>query len=220
MSLHRLGPICGLLFLPLYLGFTFVPEHPEASDSGQYVLDLYADPGRVGLMTLGSALMAAAGVVMLVFLADLWRRLRPAGDLATLTFGAGVLYIGMLFTAGTLKIGYAWRGGGPFEEVSDFEDSVALARVLTDMGIGVHLIYGLGAAAVMVAAASAAGRRTGALPRGLVVTGFVIAPMLLAGFVWVPQFFLPLWVVAVSVGFLRSPAAEAGARPRTAASVA
>ena len=216
MSLHRLGPISGLLFLPLYLGFTFVPEHPEASDSDQYVLDLYADPGRVGLIVLGSALMAAAGVVLLVFLADLWRRLRPAGELATLTMGAGVLYVGMLFIAGLLKAGYAWRGGGPFEEVAGFEDSVALARVLTDMGIGVHLIYGLFAAAVMVAAASAAGRRTGALPRGLVVTGFVIAPMLLVGFVWVPQFFLPLWVAAVSVAFLRSPATVAPAPRETA----
>lgn len=219
MSLHRVGPICGLLFLPLYLGFTFVPEHPEASDPNQYVLDLYADPGRIGLMIVGSALMGLAGVVFLVFLADLWRRLRPAGDLATLTVGAGVLYVGMLFMAGLLKGAYAWRGGGPFEDVAGFEDSVALARVLTDMGIGVHLIYGLFAAAVMVAAASAAGRRTGALPRGIVLAGFVIAPLLLVGFTWVPQFFLPLWVVAVSVAALRrSPETEQAAPRREHAS--
>jgi hypothetical protein len=215
MSLHRLGPICGLLFLPLHLAFTFVPELPQASDPDPYVLALYTDPGKAGLIMLGSLLMAVAGVVLLVFFADLWRRLRPAGDLATLTVGAGVLYVGALFVAGTLMAGYAGGGGGPLEDAPDLEHSVTLARVLTDMGIGMHLIFGLFAAAAMVAAASAAGRRTGALPRGLVIAGFVIAPLLLVGFTWIPQFLVPLWVSAVSVAFLRrSPASEEAAPGR------
>ena len=214
MSLHRVGPICGLLFLPLYAATHFVPELPEASDSDAYVLELYTDPGKAGLILLGSLLLAVAGVVLLVFLADLWRRLRPAGALATLTVSGGVLYVGSLFVAGTLKGGYAGRGGGPLEDAPAFEDSVTLARVLTDMGIGMQLIYGLFAAAVMVAAASAAGRRTGALPRGLVVAGLVIAPTLLVGFLWIPQFFVPLWVFAVSVVGLRRAAADpVGAEP-------
>ena len=78
--------------------------------------------------------------------------------------------------------------------------------MLTDMGIGMHLISGLLAAAVMVAAASAAGRRTGVLPRGVVVAGLVVAPLLLVGFTWIPQFLVPLWVVAVSISLLRRPA--------------
>jgi hypothetical protein len=206
MSLHRAGPICGLLFLPLYVGFGYLPERPDASSTDQQVLDIYRDGGSSSIVLLASLGMALAGAVLLVFLADLWRRLRPAGDLATLTVGAGVLYVGTLFLAGTLWGGYAGRGGGPFEDAAGFEDSVTLARVLTDMGSGVMLIYGLFAASVMVAAASAAGRRTRAIPRGLVVLGFVIAPLLLLGVTWVPQFFVPLWVAAVSVAFLRRPA--------------
>src|SRR5918998_5953241 len=120
MTLHRAGPICGLLFLPLYLFFAFVPELPQASDSDEYVLGLYTDPGKAGMIMLGSLAMAIAGVVLLVFLADLWRRLRPAGDLATLAVGAGVLYVGTLFLAGTLWGGYAGRGGGPFEDAAGF----------------------------------------------------------------------------------------------------
>jgi hypothetical protein len=206
MSLHRAGPVCGLLFLPLYAAFTFVPELPEPTYSDEAVLALYTDPDKADLIMLGSLFMALAGVVLLVFLADLWRRLRPAGDLATLTVGAGVLYVGTLFVTGTLWGGYAGRGGGPVADAAGFEDSVTLARVLTDMGLGMQLVYGLMAAAVMVAAASAAGRRTGAVPRGVVVAGFVVAPLLLLGVTWVPQFLVPLWVAAVSVGFLRSPA--------------
>ena len=218
MSLHRMGPICGLLFLPLYAAFTFVPELPEASYPDEDVLALYTDPGKAELIMLGSLLMAVAGVVLLVFLADLWRRLRPAGDLATLVVGAGVLYVGAIFGAGTLWGGYAGGGAGPLETAPDLEHSVTLARILTDMGFGLLLIYGLFAAAVMVAAASAAGRRTGALPRGLVVAGFVIAPLLLVGFTWIPQFLVPAWVFAVSVaGLRRSPETEQAAIRRETA---
>lgn len=220
MSLHRAGPICGLLFLPLYAATHFVPELPEASYPDDQVLALYTDPGKSGLILLGSLLLAVAGVVLLVFLADLWGRLRSAGELAVLTVAGGVLYVGALFVAGTLKGGYAGRGGGPLEDAPGFEDSVTLARVLTDMGIGMQLIYGLFAAAVMVAAASAAGRRTGALPRGLVVAGYAISPMLLVGFLWIPQFFVPLWVCAVSVVFLRRPAPVMDGAEREATRVA
>jgi hypothetical protein len=216
MSLHRVGPICGLLFLPLYAAFTFIPELPVATDSDAAVLGLYTDPGKAELIMLGSLLMAVAGVVLLVFLADLWRRLRPAGELATLTAGAGVLYVGTLFVTGTLWGGYAGRGGGPVADAAGFEDSVTLARVLTDMGLGMQLVYGLFAAAVMMAAASVAGRQTGALPRGLVIAGSVAAPLLLLGFTWIPQFLVPLWVCALAVAFLRSPATDPAQRREVA----
>ena len=213
MSLHRAGPVCGLLFLPLYAAFTFVPELPEASYSDEAVVALYTDPGKADLIVLGSLFMAIAGVVLLVFLADLWHRLRPAGDLAMLTLGAGVLYVGTLFVSGTLWGGYAGGGGSPIETAPDLEHSVTLARILTDMGFGMLLVYGLLAAAVMIVAASAAARRNGALPRGVVIAGYVVAPLLLAGFTWVPQFLVPLWVFAVALSLLRSPApADAGRR--------
>src|SRR5688500_7828936 len=102
MSLHRARPIGGLLFLPLHAAFTFVPELPDASDSDEAVLALYTDPAKAGLILLGSLLIAVAGVLLLVFLADLWRRIRPAGDLGTLAVGSGILYVGALFVAGTL----------------------------------------------------------------------------------------------------------------------
>lgn len=215
MSLHRAGPICGLLFAPLYAAFTFIPELPEASYSDERVLDLYRDPGSSGAILLGSLLMAVAGVVFMVFLADLWRRLRAAGDVATLAVGAGFLYVAMLFVAGALWGGYAGGGGGPLEDAPELDHSATLARVLTDMGIGVLLIYGLCAAAVMVTAASRAGQRTGVLPRGIAIAGYVVAPLLLAGFTWIPQFLVPLWVLTVSVSFLRrSPATPVAAARR------
>lgn len=206
MTLSRLGPVCGLLFVPLYAGFTFGGAAlPEASYSDERVLALY-DDGAPFVIT--ATLIALAGAAFLVFLADLHRRLRSGGDggSPTLTLGAGLLYVAMLFVAGTLWTGYAGGGGGPLEDDPALQHSAALARVLTDMGFGVLLVYGMVAAAVMIAAASAAARRGGSLPRGVVAAGFVVAPLLLAGFTWVPQFLVPLWTAAVSVSLLRGAA--------------
>lgn len=203
MTLSRLGPVCGLLFTPLYAAFTFGgAELPEASYSDDRVLALY-DDGAPFVLT--AALIALAGAAFLVFLADLYRRLRSADDggAATLALGGGLVYVAMLFVAGTLWTGYAGGGAGPLENPPDLADSVTLARILTDMGFGVLLVHGLVAAAVMIAAASAAARRNGALPRGVVVAGYVVAPLLLAGFAWAPQFLVPLWVLAAGVAFLR-----------------
>ena len=75
------------------------------------------------------------------------------------------------------------------------------------MGFAVLLVYGLLASAVMIVATSAAAQRTGAQPRGVTIAGYVVSPLLLACFAWAPQFFVPLWVLTVSVNFLRRPAA-------------
>lgn len=206
MSMRRVGPLCGLLFTPLYAAFTFIPVLPEASYSDERVIALYTDPRNVTAITLGSVLMGFAGLALAVFLADMWQRLRTDahGALATLAFGTGLIYIAMLFVAGTLWVGYAGGGAGPLETAPDVEHSVVLARVLTDMGFGILLIYGLLAASVMVLGTSIVGRRTGVLPRGVAVTGYVVAPLLLLGFAWVPQFLVPLWVLTVSISQLRT----------------
>lgn len=54
VSLHRLGPICGLLFAPHYAAFVFIPQLPEASYSDEQVLDLYRDSGSSNAILLGS----------------------------------------------------------------------------------------------------------------------------------------------------------------------
>ncbi len=216
MTLSRLGPVCGLLFAPLYAGFSFFSfELPEYFYSDERVLALYDDGAS---FVLGAALIALSGAAFLVFLADLHRRLRSsdADGVPALALGGGLIYVAMLFAAGTLWTGYANGGGGPLEARPDqFADSATLARVLSGMGWGALLVYGLVAAAVMITAASVAARRNGALPRGVVVAGFVVAPLLLAGFTWAPQFLVPLWAAAVSAATLRRVPARQTATPAT-----
>lgn len=45
----------------------------------------------------------------------------------------------------------------------------------------------------------------GTAMKALTTSGFVIAPILCVGFTYVPQFLVPLWVIAISIALLRQP---------------
>ena len=202
---HRFGPLAGLAFAVLYAAFTLTPlmELPEGAYSDQRVIALYADAGSRTGIVVGGLIVGLAGVVLLVFLADLRRRLADGAADATLpslAFGAGLIYVVMLFVAGNAWAGYAT--GIAVGELPAPQDATLL-RVLSDSGFGLLLIYGLLAAAALVLATSLCARRTDLLPTSLIKSGYVIAPLLCLGFAWVPQFLLPLWVAAVSIAFLR-----------------
>lgn len=204
---NRTGPVAGLAFAALYAAFGLSPlmDLPEGADSDQAVIALVAEGGSRTGIVLGGVLVGLAGVAMLMFLADLRRRLAagtPDSSLPTLAFGAGLIYVAMLFLAGNAWTGYAT--GVAVGELPVPQDATLL-RVLSDSGFGLLLIYGLLAAATSVVATSLSARRTGLLSKALTTSGFVIAPILCVGFTYVPQFLVPLWVIAVSIALLRQP---------------
>lgn len=208
---HRIGPAAGLAFAVLYFAFGLSPlmDLPEGAYSDEQVIALVADEGSRTGIVVGGVLVALAGVAMLIFLADLRLRLATAArdsSLPTLAFGAGLIYVAMLFVAGNAWTGYAT--GVAVGELPVPQDATLL-RVLSDAGFGMLLIYGLLAAATCVVATSISARRTGILSRALTMSGFVIAALLCLGFTYMPQFLVPVWVVAVSIALLRQPL-EAG----------
>jgi hypothetical protein len=202
---QRTGPMAGLTFAGLYAAFTLSPlmELPEGASSDERVIALVADEGSRTGIVVGGFIVGLAGVALLVFLADLRRRLEegaPDATLPTLAFGAGLVYVAMLFLAGNAWAGYAT--GIAVGELPVPRDATLL-RVLSDSGYGLLLIYGLLAAATLVLATSLSARRTDLLSTSVTRSGFVIAPLLCLGFTWVPQFLVPVWVIAVSIAFLR-----------------
>lgn len=177
----KMGPLAGLAFAALYVTFWLVTELPEGSYSDERVLESLTDTGKRTGYVVGSVVIALAGVAMLVFVAYLRHRLAlldPHGPLPSLAYGAGLIYVVLLFSAGSNWTGYAI--GLAVGELQPPEDT-ELVRVLNDSGMSLLLIYGLFSAAVLVLASSVSARRSGLLPRWVTTSGVVIAPLLLLG---------------------------------------
>ena len=195
------GTASGVAFALLYFAALALGDLPEGGYSDARVAELYADEGsRSGIIAMG-VLLGLAGIALLPFLADLRARLRGAALAADIAFAGGLLYVVALFGAGGLASGYAI--GVALGELPE-PVNVELARVLTNQAFGLLLIYGLFSASALVLATSIGSRATGAVSKRTRIAGFVIAPVLLAGAAWMPQFLVPLWVLAVSVGHARS----------------
>lgn len=208
-SLHRAGPVAGLAFAVLHVFFVFAMDLPTGADSDQHVLSLYADSGPRTLLVLGGVAVALAGLALLPFLAFFYDRVRAAGPVAALIPLAGLIYVAMLMSAGVSWTGHAF--GIAVGELPMPQDA-ELLRATSDRGFVQLLVFGLFAAALMVAAGSLAGRSAGVLGTKTARFGLAIAPLLLLGFAWVPQFLVPLWVVVVSIALLRRGPVDPAAR--------
>jgi hypothetical protein len=214
---HRAVPtIAALAFAVFYIAALFgVMDLPEEADSDAAVLATYTDSGKRAGLTIGVYLLAAAGLSFVWFLASLRERLRRDAvgtALPTIAFAGGLVYVAMLFTAGA-AFGVLPLAIGVGELESETVDP-ALARVLVQLGFTILLIYGLLAASVMVLAVSLAALKTGALPRWIAIAGFVVAPLLLLGPIYMPQLLVPLWSIAAGVGLARAPATVRSREPR------
>jgi hypothetical protein len=141
-----------------------------------------------------------AGIAFLWFIGVIRSRLGEAEDklFATVFLGSGLLFVAMLFTSAAIIGGMLslYSGG----------QQVAGTNVVLATEIARFLIGTLGTrmAAVFTLVVTNLGRRTGVVPRWLVVFGFVCALLLFVvppHVVWIALVF-PLWVLVLSVQIL------------------
>lgn len=209
----RTAAVSAVAFTVLYLAATFLPTLPEGAYSDAKVLGLVQDGGSRSLIVVGSLLLILAALALLPFVSQLTATLRhaavsradPDTPLIGVVFGGGLLYIGMLLTAGNSFGTYAT--GVAVGELPVPEDAT-LVRVLSDQGFGLLLVPGLLSAAAMILAASLLARRSHALPSWVCTTGFVFTPLLLLGAAWAPQFLVPLWTLMAGFALRPSSVAE------------
>ena len=183
------------VLLIAYFAAAFLPTLPEGAYADARVAALLGGGERTAIVA-GGYLWAVAGVAALAFahlLAAALPATRPAAAAAVRAAGSGygvmLLVASIAFTAVPMGIAVGeLPGGAPVETF----------RVLTQAGFFALLVPGLLCGAVMVVATSLA-MRGGNGPKWLVSTGFVVAPLLLLGFAWVPQFLVPLWALGVSL---------------------
>jgi hypothetical protein len=161
-------------------------------------------------MIVAAYILIAAGLVFLWFLSCLRSRLRAAegdvGTLSTLTFAAGVVFVGLL-AVGALALA-AVPASISFAEnrVPTGADTVQTAQSL---GWGAILVGGMLSAAVMIFTTSILTLRTGALPKWSAWVGFLAAIALLFAVIWIPQIALLIWALCISGAMLARPAVTA-----------
>jgi hypothetical protein len=202
------GMVFSLLTIVVFgLLWISVPDDPH--EPGAWL------SGSSGTVALALNLVPFAGIAFLWFIGVLRDRLGQLEDrfFATVFFGSGLLFLGMLFIAaaivGALLMAFAARP----QELID-SPAFHFARAVA---YGIVNIYMIKMACVFMISTSTVAIYTGFAPRWLAILGYALSLLLLFGSYYVRWSFIvfPMWVFLISVCILldnlRKPA-EAEAR--------
>jgi hypothetical protein len=199
----------GLVFAALFVVSVLLlyPQPARGSTSAQ-IAAWYLRGNRQALGLVGLYLVPFAGIAFLWFVAAVRSRIGANEDrfFATVFLGAGVLFVGLLYTAaaaaGAPLAAVRFQGAPP-----PSADVVVFSRGL---GYALLYVYAVRAAAVFMIVSSTIGLRTGALPRWLAFVGYAVAALLLVSISFSRGFVLifPGWVTLVSIELLRRAGAD------------
>jgi hypothetical protein len=184
--------IAGLLFSILFTA-ALVLVRSQMDQTGQ----------SAGIVIGGLYLAPFAGIMFLWFVAVIRDQIGEREDrfFATVFFGSGLLFVGLLFTTAAVVSTPAalveFMGG-----TQPSAESITLLRAL-----GYTLLFALAtrAAAVFMIATATIGVRSGVFPRWFALVGYLLGLVLLVAVSFVDWFILvlPAWVAVVSVFILQ-----------------
>ncbi len=193
---RRSAAVAGIVFAVLLLTAMSMIRLALAEDSLEA---LRTDSSRRALIRAGLHLVPFAGIAFLWFIGVVREQLGEVEDrlFSTVFLGSGLLFLAMLFSGASTTAGL-------MELVAQTDpDAVmwAYGRESTQVLVSV---YAMRMAAVFTLSVSTVGLRTGALPRWVVVLGYLVALVLVvaAGEHRWTQLVFPTWVLLVSVVIL------------------
>lgn len=162
-------------------------------DTSQQVEDWLDN--NLGLQYGGSIAIAVAGVAFLVLLGYLRTLVSELTEdkspLASLMFGSGVLFVGLLWVATPIDVGIAEYVGSEID-LTTYDAITNIAHQ--------HLLYSQIAVAVALAVLFAVGRRSGWPGWVVWLTGFVVVTSVAQLVLPALLVLLPLWAVAFTIG--------------------
>jgi hypothetical protein len=194
----RAAAVAGIIFA-LAFGFAVLLLRavlPEGAQDSDWLMSA----SHRSTLRLALEVIPFAGIAFLWFIGVIRSQLGHQEDrlFATVFLGSGLLFVAMLFTSAAIIGGMLslYTGSHP----------VAGTNVVLATEIARFLIGTLGTrmAAVFTLVVTNLGRRTGVVPRWLVVVGYISALLLFVippHVVWIALVF-PLWVLILSVQIL------------------
>jgi hypothetical protein len=208
----RAGGIAAIVFAVLFVvGILFVSDTPDGDESNLKWIRYYADSDNRRMIIIGAIVLALAAVAFLIFLGVLRERLRNAAPgaewVGTTAFASGLLFVAMLAVAtlGTASVSASVEfGDSPVVRDAD------VLRTFESLGVGALVLFGAGAAGLLIITSSLAGGRAALLPRWLVVAGYIAGVIvLLGGLLFIPLVLFVLWMLVVGIVMLRGSGAAA-----------
>jgi hypothetical protein len=196
--------VAGILFAALFIGaLVLVRGGTLVSPNDAALANLFRTQGDLPTLIGGLYLAPLAGITFLWFIAVVRDQVGSREDqfFATVFLGSGLLFVAMLFAAAAIavapSVGYRYLGQ-PAPTVADQE----LVR-----GISYTLLFAFAtrAGAVFLFATATISRRSGAFPRWVGMTGYLLGiALLVAVTFWDWSIvLLPIWVAVLSIFILQ-----------------
>ena len=203
MGSIRAASLAGVAFAALLaISLLLLRDQPDADAGASEISDFYLDSGNRTRVLVGLNLAPFAAIAFFWFVGVIRRRI---GDREDKFFSTVFLSSGLLFIAMYLAAAVVWASHALAVQFADSPPpSPEMVGLTQGLAWGFFSVVGARMAAVFMLVTSTLGHRTGALPRWLVVVGFVLALTLLVtvtvsepvGFVFV------VWVTLVSLALL------------------
>ena len=192
----RAAAIAGMMFSVLLLGALLLLRNSVPNDPREPGAWLNSESNTVALAI---NLVPFAGIAFLWFIGVLRDRLGASEDkfFATVFFGSGLLFLGMLFAAaavaGALIISFETA---PAQLIESATFHFARAAAYSMMNV-----YTVKMAGVFMVTTSTIAIYTGFAPRWIAILGYLLALLLLFGSYYLSWSFVvfPLWVLVMSI---------------------
>lgn len=199
MKSHRAAALAGIIFSILLIVCMLLIRSSTPANPLAAATDFMRHSRRI---SLALALLPFAGISFLWFVGVLRDRLGKHEDrfFSTVVFGSALLFLAMIFIAGTIAGGIISFAGRDFEHLVE-SGAYTLGRI--EIYQVMHM-YAIKMAGVFMISTSTIAVKTGIIPRWMSYLGFVLALMLLLIFEridWILLVF-PVWVLMISVYFL------------------
>ena len=197
--------ISGIAFAVLAVAALWTSGNtPDYTATDAEWVSWFEDSGNTKLAVFSAFMVMFAVVALIGFVGGLAQRMRADSDrpdaLQAVTVAGGIILAVAWLVGGAL---IAAAAGAieftdfpvPEADTLKMAEQLGFAVLLLGTGVGAFLLLG---------GTSLVARRSGMLPTWLAITGAVAAVILLiASAAFLPMVLLPLWVIAVSVVFLR-----------------
>ena len=197
--MRRIEGPAAIGFAVAYVAALVLVNVPDQGETRQEAIDFYNSAGEKSRVLVAVYVMAIAALLLLAFLGAVARRLRDGARTAAI--GAGGAFVALYlaaaaaFVAPTLTLSLDSSGTNTVDEAfADF------ARGASTLGDALLLVCSAFAAAGFVGALA----WSGALPRWLAWSGFVVAAACLFGFTFVPLIVFAAWMLAAGAVFAAS----------------